>query len=39
MLREFFRNAQYVVLPGVGHMAYEEVPEVFNRTVLQFLDS
>jgi len=39
MLREYFRHAQYVVLPGVGHMSYEEVPEVFNRTVLQFLDS
>jgi pimeloyl-ACP methyl ester carboxylesterase len=39
MLRGSFRNAQYVVLPGVGHMTYEEVPEVFNRTVLQFLDS
>jgi pimeloyl-ACP methyl ester carboxylesterase len=38
LLRKFFRNAQYVVLPDVGHLPYEEAPEEFNRSVLQFLD-
>lgn len=26
------------VLPGVGHLPFEEVPEVFNRLVLDFLN-
>lgn len=26
------------VLPGVGHLPFEEVPEVFNRLVLDFAD-
>lgn len=39
LLRESFRKAQYVVLPGVGHLPYEEAPEPFNRHVQQFLDS
>ncbi len=26
------------VLPGVGHLPFEEVPEVFNRLVLDFVD-
>jgi pimeloyl-ACP methyl ester carboxylesterase len=39
LLRESFRDAQYVVLPNVGHLAYEEAPGEFNRRVLQFLDS
>jgi pimeloyl-ACP methyl ester carboxylesterase len=39
LLREFFRNAQYVALPNVGHLPYEEAPEEFNRHVLQFLES
>jgi pimeloyl-ACP methyl ester carboxylesterase len=39
LLREFFRNAQYVVLPNVGHLAYEEAPDEFNRCVLHFLES
>jgi len=34
-----FRDAQYVVLPGVGHMSYEEAPADFNRCLLQFLES
>jgi pimeloyl-ACP methyl ester carboxylesterase len=38
LLREFFRNAQYVVMPGVGHLPYEEAPEEFNRIVWQFLE-
>jgi pimeloyl-ACP methyl ester carboxylesterase len=39
LLRESFGNSEYVVLPDVGHLSYEEAPEEFNRRVLQFLDS
>jgi len=39
LLRESFRNVQYVVLPNVGHLPYEEAPEEFNRIVMDFLDS
>jgi pimeloyl-ACP methyl ester carboxylesterase len=38
-LRECFRDAEYVVLPGVGHLPYEEAPAEFNRCLLQFLES
>ena len=31
LLRECFRDAEYVVLPHVGHLPYEEAPEEFNR--------
>jgi pimeloyl-ACP methyl ester carboxylesterase len=37
LLREFFRNVEYVVLPDVGHLPYEEAPGEFNRHVLHFL--
>jgi pimeloyl-ACP methyl ester carboxylesterase len=36
-LREYFRNCEYVSLPGVGHLPYEEAPADFNRAVLEFL--
>ncbi len=39
LLRRVFRDAEYVVLPHVGHLSYEEAPEEFNRRVLHFLDS
>jgi pimeloyl-ACP methyl ester carboxylesterase len=39
LLREFFRDAQYVVLPDAGHLPYEEAPDEFNRCVLHFLES
>jgi len=39
LLREFFRHAEYAVLPGVGHLPYEEAPEEFNFRVLQYLES
>ncbi len=36
-LREYFRNCEYVRLPGVGHLPYEEAPAEFNRAVTEFL--
>jgi pimeloyl-ACP methyl ester carboxylesterase len=39
LLQKVFSNAQYVVLPDVGHLPYEEAPEEFNRIVLRFLES
>jgi len=38
-LRQCFRSAQYTVIPNAGHLPYEEVPQEFNRIVLQFLES
>jgi pimeloyl-ACP methyl ester carboxylesterase len=37
-LRKCFHQAEYVLLPGVGHMPYEEAPAEFNRCLLQFLE-
>jgi pimeloyl-ACP methyl ester carboxylesterase len=39
LLLAFFRDAQYVVLPGVGHLPYEEAPDEFNHCALQYLES
>jgi pimeloyl-ACP methyl ester carboxylesterase len=36
-LRTHFRDCRLVMLDGVGHLPYEEVPEKFNRAVAQFL--
>jgi pimeloyl-ACP methyl ester carboxylesterase len=36
-LRRHFKKSELVVYPGVGHLPYEEVPEQFNATVLEFL--
>ena len=38
-LRKQFDNCRLVIFDGVGHLPYEEVPEQFNRVVLDFLDS
>lgn len=38
LLRKSFSDAEYVVLPGVGHLPYEEAPEEFNRRLLHFLE-
>lgn len=38
-LHRRLERAQLVVLPGVGHLPYEEAPEEFNRAVLEFLRS
>lgn len=36
-LRSYFKNCELVVFPGVGHLAYEEVPDEFNKTLVEFL--
>lgn len=37
-LQRQFRNCRLVVIEGAGHLPYEETPEEFNRTVLEFLE-
>lgn len=37
LFAKHLRNARTVVIPEAGHSAYWETPEVFNRTVLEFL--
>jgi len=37
-LHQHLPNSKLVRYPGVGHLPYEEVPEEFNRTVLDFLE-
>lgn len=36
-LRQSFKNCRLVIMDGVGHIPYEEVPEEFNRVVYEFL--
>lgn len=36
-LRKNFTNCRFVMMDGVGHIPYEEVPEEFNRVVNEFL--
>jgi pimeloyl-ACP methyl ester carboxylesterase len=36
-LRRHFKHCKVVVYPGVGHLPYEETPDQFNATVLEFL--
>jgi pimeloyl-ACP methyl ester carboxylesterase len=36
-LRRHFKTCELVTYPGVGHLAYEEVPEKFNQTLIEFL--
>ncbi|MGA7560692.1 MAG: alpha/beta fold hydrolase [Terriglobales bacterium] len=35
-LRQNFRDARLVAFEGVGHLPYEEVPEDFNRALVDF---
>jgi pimeloyl-ACP methyl ester carboxylesterase len=37
-LSKCFKNCRLVMLEGVGHIPYEEVPEEFNRIISQFLE-
>jgi pimeloyl-ACP methyl ester carboxylesterase len=36
-LQRHFKKCDVVIYPGVGHLPYEEVPEQFNATLLEFL--
>jgi pimeloyl-ACP methyl ester carboxylesterase len=36
-LRSYFKNCELVAFPGVGHLTYEEVPNEFNQTLVEFL--
>jgi pimeloyl-ACP methyl ester carboxylesterase len=38
-LRENFRHCGLQLFDGAGHLPYEEVPEQFNRTLIDFLQS
>jgi pimeloyl-ACP methyl ester carboxylesterase len=38
-LQRQFRNCRLLVMEGAGHLPYEEMPEEFNRAVLDFLES
>lgn len=38
-LQQHFRNARLLVLEGAGHLPYEELPDEFNRALLDFLES
>ena len=37
-LKQHFHNVRSIVFEDAGHLPYEEVPEEFNRVVLQFLN-
>ena len=36
-LHRRWKNSSVLIMKGIGHMPYEEVPEEFNRIVLDFL--
>jgi len=36
-LQKRFRDCHLLMMEGVGHLPYEEVPEEFNRAVMEFL--
>ena len=38
LLKAQFSNAELKIINGSGHLPYEEFPDEFNRTVLDFLD-
>jgi pimeloyl-ACP methyl ester carboxylesterase len=37
-LKESLRHCRLEVIPGAGHLPFEECPEVFNRLVLDFIE-
>lgn len=39
LFAERIRNSTSLVIPGCGHSAYWEQPELFNRAVLAFIDN
>ena len=36
-LRSFLKKSELVTFPGVGHLTYEEVPDLFNHALVDFL--
>lgn len=38
LLKRSLRNCRLEMIPDVGHLPFEESPEVFNRLVLDFID-
>ena len=36
-LQSHFRDCRLLMMEGIGHLPYEEAPEEFNRTVIEFL--
>jgi len=38
-LQQRFNNCRLVMFEGVGHLPYEEVPDEFNRTLIEYLSS
>jgi 4,5:9,10-diseco-3-hydroxy-5,9,17-trioxoandrosta-1(10),2-diene-4-oate hydrolase len=38
-LQQVLRRSELVIVPGVGHIAFEEMPEVCNQTVRRWLAS
>ena len=36
-LKQSFHNCQLVIMPGIGHLPYEEAHDEFNRLVSEFL--
>jgi len=38
ILRRHFKQCELVVYPGVGHLPYEEAPDPFNATLIDFLN-
>jgi pimeloyl-ACP methyl ester carboxylesterase len=37
LVQRAIRGSQLVMMPGVGHLPYEESPEEFNRVLLEYL--
>jgi pimeloyl-ACP methyl ester carboxylesterase len=38
-LAKFFPLSQTIIFSGIGHLPYEECPQEFNRTLIEFLTS
>jgi pimeloyl-ACP methyl ester carboxylesterase len=38
MLSQQFKHCRVEIFDGVGHLPYEEVPEPFNASVIEFLN-
>jgi pimeloyl-ACP methyl ester carboxylesterase len=38
-LQQRFKNCRLVIFEGVGHLPYEEIPQEFNRALIEYLSS